>query len=102
MYVLYETRVISVSMREFLPGISREICMFSESREKSVEKSGEGIIILLREIKPEAGAASGDARSPRLRSTLPGPRTRGRTREAVSLAWYCCHVISVCSIAFRY
>jgi hypothetical protein len=30
----------SVSMREFLPGISQEICMFPKSREKSVEKSG--------------------------------------------------------------
>jgi hypothetical protein len=36
---------ISVSMQEFIPGISREIC-FSKCREKSVKKLGKIIIFL--------------------------------------------------------
>jgi hypothetical protein len=42
----------------FLPGISRELCMFSESREKSGKS-----VIFLRELKLKARATNADTRS---------------------------------------
>jgi hypothetical protein len=92
-------------MREFFPGISPEICMFFRVPEEisgEIGKTGNGVIISLRELKSKASAGKADTRSPRLRSTFPGAWTGKRTSEAVSHARHCCHVINMCSITFKY
>jgi hypothetical protein len=75
-------------MREFLPDISREICMFfliPKKISRHIVKSGRSIIILLQELKSKAREGKADTRSGRLRSTFPGTGTGARRRETVTI-----------------
>jgi hypothetical protein len=66
---LYDRRVGSVSMREFLPGISRETACFFRIERKISREIGNSIVVL-RELKSKERAGNADTRSRRLRSRV--------------------------------